>query len=76
MSSQAQVSPVSSDNEAPLYRKPQADVYTVLLVIALLGLILATSVLWLVMGQYDYSIKGGPAVSSASHVNRVFESYI
>ena len=74
MSSQA--SPSTSDSEAPLYRKPQADVYTVLLVIALLSLILATSVLWLVMGQYDYSIKGGPAVSSASHVNRVFESYI
>ncbi len=46
--------------EAPRFRKPRADVYTVLLVISLLAIILATVVLWLVMQTYDYKIKGGP----------------
>jgi hypothetical protein len=66
-----QTSRASSNAEAPLYRKPQADVFTVLLVIALLGLIIATTVLWMVMKDYDYAIKGGPPnpVWNAPHVN-------
>ena len=42
------------------YRKPRADVYTVLLVVALLAIILATVVLWQMMGEYENKIKGGP----------------
>jgi hypothetical protein len=42
------------------YRKPQADLYTLLLVVALLMLILATAILWMTMKEYDYQIKGGP----------------
>ena len=51
----------------PHYRKPQADVYTVLLVISLLAILLATVVLWLVMQTYDYKIKGGPVAVSVEH---------
>ena len=42
------------------YRKPRADVYTVLLVVALLIILLATAVLWMTMNKYDDMIKGGP----------------
>jgi hypothetical protein len=42
------------------YRKPQADIYTLLLVIALLMLIIATTMLWRTMKDYDYIFKGGP----------------
>ena len=54
-------SPKSSDESAPqFYRKPRADVFTVLLVIALMAILLATIVLWMVMQTYEYKIKGGP----------------
>jgi hypothetical protein len=48
---------------APLeYRKPKADVYTVLLVVALLAILLATASLWMTMKEdYDYKINGGPS---------------
>jgi hypothetical protein len=56
-------SPKSSEKPVEqLYRKPRADVFTVLLVIALLGIIVATYALWLVMQDYDYKIKGAPVV--------------
>ena len=43
------------------YRKPQADVYTVLLVVALAMLITATVALWMTMKEdYNNEIKGGP----------------
>jgi hypothetical protein len=42
------------------YRKPQADVYTVLLVVALLMLITATVALWMTMKDYEYKDSGGP----------------
>ena len=48
---------------APLYRKPRADVFTMLLVLALLAIILAIVALWQVMQEYGYNIKGGPSVS-------------
>jgi hypothetical protein len=54
-------SPKSSDEPVQqFYRKPRADVFTVLLVIALLAIILATTVLWLVMQDYQYKLKDGP----------------
>ncbi len=43
-----------------VYRKPKADVYTVLLVVALLMIVLATVSLWVTMKDNDYMIKGGP----------------
>jgi hypothetical protein len=42
------------------YRKPRADVYTVLLVIALLFLIITTVALWMTIKEYNNEIKGGP----------------
>jgi hypothetical protein len=43
------------------YRKPRADVYTVLLVVALIAVLLATAVLWMTMKEdYHNEIKGGP----------------
>ena len=42
------------------YRKPRADVYTVLLVVALIAIALGTAALWMTMKDYEYMIKGGP----------------
>jgi hypothetical protein len=42
------------------YRKPRADIYTLLLVIALMLILLATAALWMTMKDFDYMIKGGP----------------
>ncbi|MGO9108994.1 MAG: hypothetical protein ACLP9L_07155 [Thermoguttaceae bacterium] len=42
------------------YRKPRADVYTVVLVVALLMILFGTAALWMTMKEYDYMIKGGP----------------
>jgi hypothetical protein len=46
--------------EPQVYRKPRADVYTVLLSLALIAVATAATVLWLTMAQYHYEIKGGP----------------
>jgi hypothetical protein len=43
-------------------RRAHADIYTVLLVVALLVILLATGLLWALMRVYDYKIKGGPIV--------------
>lgn len=53
----------TGDEATQEYRKPQANVYTVLLVVSLLMVILASAVLWMVMkGDYNNEIKGGPNV--------------
>jgi hypothetical protein len=66
-------SPQSNDDDQgpQLYRKPRADVLTVLLVIAFLAILLATLALWQVMKDYDYKLKSNinvlrerPAASS------------
>jgi hypothetical protein len=44
-------------------RKPKADFYTVLLVIALLAVIIAIVFLWLEMSAYEYKSKGAPMAS-------------
>jgi len=46
--------------EPQVYRKPRADVYTLLLSIALIALIVGSFALWMVMGDYKKEIKGGP----------------
>ncbi len=51
--------PAKSD-AAQEYRKPRADVYTVLLVIAIAMLVVGTMMLWWTMKEYNYEIKGGP----------------
>ncbi len=55
-----QISPAPNDLDPQVYRKPRADVYTILLVVALIAIIIATSALWLVMKEYEYKINGGP----------------
>lgn len=54
----------AGENSGPqVYRKPRADIFTMLLVIALLAIITATVVLWQLMAEYEYKFKGGPSVS-------------
>jgi len=45
------------------YRKPRADVYTVLLAIALVALLLAILCLYMEMDHYQFKFKGGPSAS-------------
>ncbi len=48
------------------HRKPKADLYTILLVIALLAVLIAIMFLWLELAAYDYKTKGGPVAAVAS----------
>jgi len=57
----------------PLYRKPRADVFTMLLVLALLAILLATTVLYAIMKEYDFKFKApsaglGGTVSTVARV--------
>jgi hypothetical protein len=60
------VSPQKSSNtlESPVRaptgqsRKPKADVYTILLVLALLAILTAIAFLWMELAYYDYKTKG------------------
>jgi hypothetical protein len=54
--------PKSSEPYTGPYRKPRADVYTFLLIVALLALIIACLCLWGEMQLYEMKIKGGPPV--------------
>jgi hypothetical protein len=51
---------------AEQYRKPEADLYTVLLVIALIAVLIGILFLYLEMGTYDFKFQGGPAVGMVS----------
>ena len=44
------------------YRKPRADVYTVLLILALIALLLGIVCLYAEMEMYEWKLKGGPRV--------------
>ncbi len=46
--------------ESQVYRKPKADIYTVMLSIALIVAALAATALWMTMADYHYETKGGP----------------
>jgi hypothetical protein len=46
------------------YRKPRADVYTMLLIIAFLALIAGIACLWGELSMYEWKHSGGPSVSS------------
>ena len=45
---------------AAAFQKPRPDLYTVLLVVALLALLLGILFLCLEMNAYDFKFKGGP----------------
>ncbi len=51
------------------YRKPRADVYTVLLVLSLIALLLAILCLWFEMDMYEWKFMGGPVVSAVHGVS-------
>lgn len=47
------------DDSVTQYRKPRADLYTVLLILALIAILVAIVCLWAEMGGvYEYKIKG------------------
>jgi len=48
-------------DDGPRYRKPRADLYTVLLVIALLALILGSVTLYYLMAGYEFKMVGAPS---------------
>ncbi len=52
----------SSNNPGGTFRKPRADLYTVLLVIALLAILVAILFLYLHMQSYNFELKAGPPV--------------
>jgi hypothetical protein len=45
------------------HRKPKADLYTVFLVVALLAVLLGILFLCLYMNDYNWQLKGAPAVT-------------
>jgi hypothetical protein len=46
--------------EPQVYRKPRADIYTVMLSIALITVAIAATALWMTMNEYNKMINGGP----------------
>jgi hypothetical protein len=50
------------------YRKPQADLYTVLLVVALIAVLIGILFLYLEMQTYDFKFQGGPTVGTVGMV--------
>ena len=68
------VSPQKSNNtlESPTpvaarpHRKPQADLYTIFLVLALVAVLVAILFLYLYMKSYKFETKGGPSVAMTS----------
>lgn len=69
-SSETQEAPASALDPVPApaeqYRKPQADLYTVLLVIALIAVLVGILFLYLEMGAYEFKFQGGPVVGMVS----------
>jgi hypothetical protein len=56
------VSPQRSTDNPGAYRRPRPDLYTLLLVIALLAILVAILFLYLHMQAYNFEFKGGPPV--------------
>ncbi|MGO8688617.1 MAG: hypothetical protein ACLQLG_03205 [Thermoguttaceae bacterium] len=54
---------MTSSEKPAVYRRPGPDVYTVLLVIALLAIIVSCIFLYLYMADYEFKFKGGPTAS-------------
>ena len=53
----------SSNDSRGLHRKPEADIYTVLLAIALVAILVGLTFLALEMDMYLWEFKGGPTAS-------------
>jgi hypothetical protein len=79
------VSPQKSSNTlespAPIAaqptRKPQADAYTFLLVLALVAVLVAIVFLYLFMKSYDFKTSGGPSVAmAADHFSLVASAWL
>ncbi len=67
--------PVAARAAAPLYQKPRADLYTVLLTIALLALLVGILYLCLEMSQFGFNLKGAPAVTLRMAQQPMFASW-
>lgn len=57
-------------------RKPQADAYTFLLVLALVAVLVAILFLYLFMKAYDFKTGGGPATVMLDHAAAMIASSI
>lgn len=68
-------SPNASNDAAPQYRKSRPDLYTVLLVLALLALLLGILCLHLDMKTYEYNFRGAPTVMAPPSGNLQFAIY-
>ena len=59
------MAPLDSNNHSGgPYRKPRADLYTVLLMLALIAILLAILCLYLEMKIYDFKFKGATAAAT------------
>ncbi len=58
--------PKSTNTPGGTFRKPRADLYTILLVIALLAILVGILFLYLTMQSYNFETKGGPPVAMAA----------
>jgi hypothetical protein len=57
----------SSNDEVVAYRKPRPDVFTVMLVVALLAIVFSIILLYAHMRQdFDMKFKGGPTPMAAA----------
>ncbi len=54
----------SNNNSGGPYRKPRADLYTVLLILALVAILLAILCLYFEMKMYDFKFKGAPVAAA------------
>ncbi len=60
----------SEDGPVGFYRKPQPDLYTVMLVVALLALIVAAVFLYLESAMYSSALRGAPGVQTGTIAER------
>ena len=59
-------SPVLSNPQGTAYRKPQADVYTALLALAVVALILGMVCLYFEMQRFEFDLKPPPVLGMAT----------
>jgi hypothetical protein len=59
----------------PLYRKPRADVFTMLLIIALLAILIAIAALYAIMKEYDFKFRAPQAGLSAAVAPASLQAY-
>lgn len=60
--------PKSNKNPGGTFPKPRADLYTILLVIAMLAILVAILFLYLHMQSYNFETKGGPVAMIAARL--------